>query len=81
MYILLVIIINIKSGIELTFLLISGESLFIKIHSLKDSLNALFSQHKIKNSLKLLQLSTNNCSHDHANSWLQLLVKSFNSFI
>ena len=80
MYILLVII-NIKSGIELTFLLSSGESLFIKIHSLKDSLNALFSQHKIKNSLKLLQLSTNNCSHDHANSWLQLLVKTSPSFI
>ena len=32
----------------------SGESLFIKTDSLKDSLNALFSQHKIEKSLKLL---------------------------
>ena len=39
-----------KSGIELTFLLSSGESLFIKIDSLKDTLNALFSQLKIEKS-------------------------------
>ena len=32
----------------------SGESLFFKTDSLKDSLNALFSQHKIEKSLKLL---------------------------
>ena len=47
---------NNKSGIELTFLLSSGESHFIKIDSLKDSLNALFSQQKIEKSLKLLLL-------------------------
>ena len=45
---------------ELTFLLSSGESLFIKIDSLKDSLNALFSQHKIEKSLKLLLLCSCN---------------------
>ena len=38
------------------FLLISGESLFIKMDSLKDSLNALFSQRKIEKWLKLLLL-------------------------
>ena len=54
---------NNRSSIELTFLLSSGESLFIKIDSLKDSLNALFSQHKIEKSLKLLLL----CSCD--NRW------------
>ena len=47
---------NNRSGIELTFLLSSGESLFIKIDSLKDSLNALFSQHKIEKSLKFVEL-------------------------
>ena len=51
---------NNRSGIELTFLLSSGESLFIKIDSLKDSLNALFSQHKIEKSLKLLLLCSCN---------------------
>ena len=48
------------SGIELTFLLSSGESLFVKIDSLKDSLYALFSQHKIEKLLKLLLLSSCN---------------------
>ena len=50
---------------ELTFLLSSGKSLVIKIDSLKDSLNALFSQHKIEKSLKLLLLCScdNRCSH------------------
>ena len=43
-------------GVELTFLLSSGESLFIKIDSLKDSLNALFSQVKSEKWLKLLLL-------------------------
>ena len=51
---------NNRSGIELTFLLSSGESLFIKIDSLKDSLNALFSQHKIEKLLKLLLLCSFN---------------------
>ena len=41
----------------------SGESLFIKIDSLEDSLNALFSQYKIETSLKLLLI----CSCD--NRW------------
>ena len=52
-YIPLVIIqslLNNKRGIEQTFLLSSGE----------DSLNALFQQHKIKNSLKLLLLCSSN---------------------
>ena len=35
-------------------------SLFIKINSLKDSLNALFSQHKINKLLKLLLLCSCN---------------------
>ena len=47
---------NNRSSIELTFLLSLSESLFIKIESLKDSLNALFSQHKTEKSLKLLLL-------------------------
>ena len=34
----------------------SGDSLFIEIDSLKDSLNALLSQHKIQKLLKLLLL-------------------------
>ena len=51
---------NSRSGVELTFLLNSGESHFIKIDSLKDSLNALFSQHKIENSFKLLLLCSYN---------------------
>ena len=53
------------NGIELTFLLSSGESLVIKIASLKDSLNALFSHHKIEKSLKLLLLCSCDirCSH------------------
>ena len=38
----------------------SGESLFIKIDSLKDSPNALFSQHKLEKLLKLLLLSSGN---------------------
>ena len=42
--------------VELTFLLSSGESFFIKIDSLKDSLNALFSQVKSEKWLKLLLL-------------------------
>ena len=59
---------NNRSGIELTFLLSSDESLFIKIESLKDSSNALFSQHKIDMSLKLLLLcSCNNWWSDIAN--------------
>ena len=37
-------------------MLSSGESLFLKIHVLKDSLTALFSQHKIEKPLKLLLL-------------------------
>ena len=45
---------NNGSGIELTFLLSSGESLLIKIDSLKDSLNVLFSLHKIEKLLQLL---------------------------
>ena len=48
------------SGTELTFLLKSGESLFTKIDSLKDSLYVLFSQHKIEKLLKLLLLSSCN---------------------
>ena len=48
---------NNRSGIEL---LSSGESLFIKTDSLKDSLYALFSQHKIEKLLKLLLLSSCN---------------------
>ena len=60
---------NNRNGIELTFLLSSGESLFIKIDSLKDSLNASFSQHKIEKSLKLLLLcSCNNRWSDIADS-------------
>ena len=51
---------NNRSSIELTFLLTSGESLFINIDSLKDSLNALFSQHKIEKSFKQLLLSSCN---------------------
>ena len=50
-------------GIELTFLLVSEESLFIKIDSLQDSLNALSSQYKTEKSLKLLLL----CSYN--NRW------------
>ena len=38
----------------------SGKSLFIKIDSLKDSWNSLFSQHKIERSLKLLLLCSCN---------------------
>ena len=38
----------------------SGEPLFINIDSLKDSLNALFSQRKIEKSLKLLFLCSCN---------------------
>ena len=61
---------NNRSDIELTFLLSSGESLFIKIDSFKDSLNALFSQRKIEKSLKLLLLySCNNRWPDIANSF------------
>ena len=41
---------NNRSGIELTFLLSSGEALFVKIDSLKDRLNALYSQHKTEKS-------------------------------
>ena len=37
-------------------MLSSGESLFIKIDFLEDSLNGLFSQHKIEKPLKLLLL-------------------------
>ena len=52
---------NDRSDIELTFWLSSDESLFIKIDSLKDSLNPLFSQHKTEKSLKLVSLySCNN---------------------
>ena len=42
----------------------SDESLFIKTDSLEDSLNALFSQHKIETSLKLLLI----CSCDNRSS-------------
>ena len=52
---------NNRSGIELTFLLNSDESLFFKIDSIKDSLNALFSQQKTEKSLKLLLLCS--CSN------------------
>ena len=45
---------NNESGIDLKFLLSSGESHFTKIDLLSDTLNALFSQHKIEKSLKLL---------------------------
>ena len=38
----------------------SGESLFIKTDSLEDSLNALFCQHKVEKSLKLLLLCSCN---------------------
>ena len=41
---------NNMSGIELTFLLSSGKSSFIKIDSLKLRLNALFLQHKFEKS-------------------------------
>ena len=51
---------NDRNGIELTFLLSLGESFFIKIDSLKGSLNALFLQHKIKKFLKLLLLCSCN---------------------
>ena len=52
---------NNRSGIELTFFFSSGGFLFIKIDSLKDSLNWLFSQHNVEKSLKLLLLwSCNN---------------------
>ena len=51
---------NNRSGIDLKFLLRSGESLFIKINTFKDSLNALFSQHKTEKSLKLLLLGSCN---------------------
>ena len=51
---------NNRSVIELTFLLSSGESLFIKTDFLKDSLNALFSQYKIEKPLKLLFLCSCN---------------------
>ena len=54
---------NNRSGIELKILLSFGESLFIKIDSLKDSLNVLFSQRKIEKLLKLLLI----CSCD--NRW------------
>ena len=47
---------NNRSDIELTFLLSSGKSLFVKIDFLKDSLNALFSKCKIEKSLELLLL-------------------------
>ena len=40
----------------------SGESLFIKIDSLKDGLNALFSQYKIEKSLKLNWFRMEVCS-------------------
>ena len=46
----------IEAALREQFLLISGESLFIKMVSLKDSLNALFSQRKIEKWLKLLLL-------------------------
>ena len=49
-----------RNGIKLTFLLSSGESHFIKIDSLKDGLNVLFSQHKIEKLLKLLLLCSCN---------------------
>ena len=52
---------NNRIDIELTLLLSSGESLFVKIDSLKDSVNALFSQNKSEDLLKLLSLySCNN---------------------
>ena len=52
---------NNRRGIELTFFFSSGGFLFIKIDSLKDSLNKLFSQHNVEKSLKLLLLwSCNN---------------------
>ena len=51
---------NNRGGIELTFLLTSGKSLFIKIDSLIDSLNALYTQHKIEKLLKLLLLCSCN---------------------
>ena len=67
---------NNRSGIELIFLLSSGGSLFIKINSLKDSLNTLFSQHKIKKSLKLLLLcSCNDRWSDIADVFHANLVK------
>ena len=59
---------NNRSDIEQTSLLSSSESLFIRIDSLEDSLNALFSQHKIEKLLKLLLLcSGNNKLSDIAN--------------
>ena len=52
---------NKRSNVKLTFLLNLGESLFIyETDSLKDSLNALSSQHKIQKSLQLLLYSSNN---------------------
>ena len=51
---------NDRSSIKLSFLLSPGESLFIKIDFLKESLNALFSQHKIEKLLKLLLLCSCN---------------------
>ena len=44
----------------------SGKFLFIKIDSLKDSLSALFSRHKIEKLLKLLLLCSCN------NRWLDV---------
>ena len=46
-------------------MLSSGDCLFIKIDSFKDSLNALFLQRKIEKSLKLLLLCScnNRCSN------------------
>ena len=56
---------NHRSSLELTFLLSLGESLFIKIDSLKNSLNALLSSRKIEKLLKLLLLfSCNNRRSD-----------------
>ena len=48
---------NNRSGIELTFLLSSDEALFVKIDSLKDRLNALYSQHKTEKSNYLYSIS------------------------
>ena len=57
---------NNRNGIELIFLLSSGDSFFIKINSLKDSLNALFSQHEIEKLPKLLLLCS--CNNRWSNS-------------
>ena len=51
---------NNRRGIKQAFLLSSEESLFIKIDSVKDSLNALSSQQKTEKSLKLLLLCSCN---------------------